>query len=70
MPTLPDCVFTFKRLKTSYVERKRKRKISTGQSSDSGEHMTAFSVKHSRPEIIDLRAVADFEMSTEIGECP
>jgi hypothetical protein len=79
LPRLPDCVFAFKRFKASYVERQRKRKISTAQSSDSSEHMMASSAKHSRPEIIDLTAVgdseiidltamADSEMSTEISE--
>jgi hypothetical protein len=70
LPRLPDCVFAFKRFKTSYVERKQKRKISTAQSSDRSEHMMAFSAKHSRPEVIDWTALADSEMSTETSERP
>jgi hypothetical protein len=60
LPRLLGCVFAFKRFKTSYVERKRKRKISIAQSSGSSEHMMASSAKHSRPEIVDLTAVADY----------
>jgi hypothetical protein len=65
LPRLPDCVFAFKRFKTSYVERKQKRKISTAQSSDRSEHMIAFSAKHFCAEIIDLTAVTDSEISIE-----
>jgi hypothetical protein len=46
----------------------QKRKISTAQSSDRSEHMVAFSAKHFCPEIIELTAVVDTEISTETSK--